>query len=337
VIGLTNGETYAFAVTGRIGSTESALSKVVNAIVGSSSAGTTVSGTASYQGASVPTGAKFWVAVANPSLGIHTARISTSTLPYSFSIPGIAPGVYRVMAFLDLNDDSILTRLEPHSNYDSAPTVTVGVQPVLGHAVVLSSAAVEARVTTHTWATNRALNFAVRPNRAMPVRAVVCSGPNLSAPYDLAVDEIEETRFSGYVPLPVSTSLKAGDEYPTVLEFADRSTQWTTLSITNVIDALPMAIAPVGEVDDVAPTFSWSLDGTFGAGYQQAVWVGTDSSRNWECEGLPIEIRSVKYNMDSRAQPASLVRGNAYRWDLRVRDDQGNSSSLESVHFTIKP
>lgn len=253
----------------------------------------------------------------------------------NYTIPGVTPGVYRLLAFLDARGDGILSTGEPHVSLETAPVIAVGTSNVTDQNVVLPRGRVSAHDTTHTMATSRALAFSVQPNRDMPVRVTICSGPNITLPYDLGVDEIEETRFIGYVPLPLSQSVLIGDAYQFVAEYADGSTEPLSVHVTNVIIQLATAVAPKGEISEGRPEFSWTLSADLRPNSVQSVQVFGAASRIWEYENLASTVRSVEYDADGRAQLEVLEPGQSYDWQIRIRDSHGNTSSANNVSFSI--
>jgi hypothetical protein len=185
--------------------------------------------------------------------------------------------------------------------------------------------------------TDRALRFKVLPNQELPVRVTICSGPNIDAPYDLGVETTDETGFSGYVALPLVQAIGQGDTYRALAEYADGSREWCSMSVTNVVEQTLTPIAPAGAVAAVTPEFSWTVSAAMPTTYVQSLWVYGGGERIWEIENLESSRRSVIYDSDGKARSSGLEKGSNYVWGVRIRDADGNTSTLESVPFAIAP
>ena len=333
------GGTYYFSLSAVNGTLEGPLSAQSGPVtVANASAGTTVSGQVSFPGLTVS--GPLFVGLFNKSGGAYFTRITGTTSPQSFTIPGVQPGSYEVFSALDANNDGIIGLGDPMYGFGSRGAQrTVGSTPMTGLDFTLSAGDSNNSLQTRherngAGPDHYQLLLRFSPNLKRPVKAVIISGPNVNVPVDVGLN-MNNNGGGSAGEHGLSWSLGtiapiAGQTYLCDLTYQDGSTATVSLAVTGVVAAPPTALTPTGTGVAVTPTLTWSLPGSLPSPYSLHVWVGGNSN-GWDYS-LGAGATSVPYNVDGSA--GSLVAGGTYSWSIEVVDQDGNQAS-DSQQFTV--
>ncbi|MHB8879232.1 MAG: hypothetical protein ACYC8T_36500, partial [Myxococcaceae bacterium] len=329
---VTAGGTYYFSVSALNGALEGPVSAQAGPVtVAAQTGGTTVSGQVSFPGITVS--GPFIVGVFSKGGGAAFTRITGTTSPQSFTIPGVQPGSYDVFSAIDANNDGVIGLGDPaHGFGEQGMPLTVAGTPVTGVNFALfagdSVASIRTRHSSGGSTDNYGLELNVSPMLKRPVKVVLTSGPNVGVPVDVGLNMYEggggSTGRHG-TQWQLGTIVPAvGQAYSFDVTYQDGSTGTLGAAVTGVVAGLPVALSPSGPGAGLTPTLSWSLPGSLPTPYSLSVWVGGSGGGGWGYSPA-LGQTSVLYNLDGSAGP--LVSGNSYSWSIEIRDINGNAAS----------
>lgn len=327
--GLTNGAVLYYKISALVGTTESAASTVIGPVtIGATTGLNTVSGTVSYTGTAT---GPMLVGVYNNG-SVYFTSIASPVSGGSYSIAGVPNGSYNNFAVIDMNNNGIIDAGDISNTNGNAPTITVNGNTTSN--LTLSSAGSIASVTTdhgfdgvtHWYDLNLQANDGTK--RVMAV--TLLSGKNMPVPRDLGKDWEFHTWFGLNATVPT-----VGDSYVFKVTYSDGATENISGSVTGVLGmgamATSLAVSPTPSAN--VPTFTWAAPTTPPASYTYR--VNLNGNANWwypQDNGLPSTTHSAVYNADGRANPASLVTGTAYNWQVKVQDANRNSTSRTTTY-----
>jgi hypothetical protein len=348
--------TYFFKMTGLVGSTESAPSPIVSAVLAAGTGAFTVSGKVTF---TLPTGVTaatgpLYVGLFN-NTKIYGQEIKTPfTSPVSYSLTGVPAGNYQAFAIIDLNDNGLIepTDISNVSNQGGPPPLTVS--GTMTNDITLTTAVSTMNVTTYhqqnmsnTPTDNYGLNFGISWGSKRPVAMTLISGPNVAVPWDLTVDNSN----GGGTGFPINVTPLTGDTYQFLVTFSDGSTQTMPASIT-VLNSFVTGMlmnSPVAGTATV-PVLNWVTPASTPSPYTYFVGLynitnGPAVNVNWSdygghnSNGIPSGTTNIPFNQDGSATNngssiSSLPTGTHYNWFVGVQDANGNSSS-ETVEYDI--
>ena len=353
VSGLTNVPNYFFKMTALVGTTESGPSNVVGPVtIGPSSGGSTVSGTVTFPG-TVSSTVPLYVGVYGNN-GIFAVRLTSISSPQSYSVPGVPNGTYNNFAIIDGNNDGVINfgDISNASGNSQPPLITVNNAPVTGN-ITLTNPVTTLNVTTNHQQTNGAqdtygLNFGVTWGSKRPVAITLFSGPNVSVPFDMSVDQ---NNGGGQGPAFLNGAVPAvSDTYQFLVTFSDGSTLTIPSSVTAVLNSFVTGMAMNSPVAGTAtvPVLNWITPTSTPSSYTYYVGLyNTTGSTNifWNdyggqnSNGIPSGTTNILFNADGSANSngtpiTSLPTATTYTWFVGVQDANGNSSQ-ESTTYTI--
>ncbi|OGU08649.1 MAG: hypothetical protein A2075_02685 [Geobacteraceae bacterium GWC2_58_44] len=324
----------------------SALYYRVTAVAGGSSAssgwikGAPPAGTGSVTGrvffSGVTATGPLLVALANESASppaIHVVAVANPVTGGSFSASNVPAGTYSIYPILDLNNSGTfdLGDIGPSDGNDFNHTVTVAGSPVTAPDVILDNVDASATLTTshgiNQWGEWYNLQLYAQSMKKQLVKVQIASGPQISGPIDLALDE---NQFRTW--LNVSRP-KVGDSYQINLTFSDGSTQTVARSVSAVLDGFATPLAPVGFIAfNPTPNFSWSAPSPAPAQYMYSLWLSEANGYGgiWDAWGMPSSQTSVPYGTQGDASQQSLTDGITYNWTINVTDSNGNQSQNQA-------
>ena len=353
VSGLTNVPNYFFKMTALVGTTESGPSNVVGPVtIGPSSGGSTVSGTVTFPG-TVSSTVPLYVGVYGNN-GIFAVRLTSISSPQSYSVPGVPNGTYNNFSIIDGNGDGVINLgdITNASGNSQPPLITVNNAPVTGN-ITLTNPVTTLNVTTNHQQTNGAqdtygLNFGVTWGSKRPVAITLFSGPNVSVPFDMSVDQ---NNGGGQGPAFLNGAVPAvSDTYQFLVTFSDGSTLTIPSSVTAVLNSFVTGMAMNSPVAGTAtvPVLNWITPTSTPSSYTYYVGLyNTTGSTNifWNdyggqnSNGIPSGTTNILFNADGSANSngtpiTSLPTATTYTWFVGVQDANGNSSQ-ESTTYTI--
>jgi hypothetical protein len=353
VSGLTNVPNYFFKMTALVGTTESGPSNVVGPVtIGPSSGGSTVSGTVTFPG-TVPSNVPLYAGVYGNN-GIFAVRLTSISSPQSYSVPGVPNGTYNNFAIIDVNNNGIIDfgDITNASGNSQPPLITVNNAPVTGN-ITLTNPVTTLNVTTNHQQTNGTqdtygLNFGVTWGSKRPVAITLFSGPNVSVPFDMSVDQ---NNGGGQGPAFLNGAVPAvSDTYQFLVTFSDGSTLTIPSSVTAVLNSFVTGMAMNSPVVGTAtvPVLNWITPTSTPSSYTYYVGLNnTTGSTNifWNdnggqnSNGIPSGTTNILFNADGSANSngtpiTSLPTATTYTWFVGVQDANGNSSQ-ESATYTI--
>ena len=353
VSGLTNAPNYFFKMTALVGTTESGPSNVVGPVtIGPSSGGSTVSGTVTFPG-TVSSTVPLYVGVYGNN-GIFAVRLTSISSPQSYSVPGVPNGTYNNFSIIDGNNDGIINLgdITNASGNSQPPLITVNNAPVTGN-ITLTNPVTTLNVTTNHQQTNGAqdtygLNFGVTWGSKRPVAITLFSGPNVSVPFDMSVDQ---NNGGGQGPAFLNGAVPAvSDTYQFLVTFSDGSTLTIPSSVTAVLNSFVTGMAMNSPVAGTAtvPVLNWITPTSTPSPYTYYVGLyNTTGSTNifWNdyggqnSNGIPSGTTNILFNADGSANSngtpiTSLPTATTYTWFVTVQDANGNSSQ-ESATYVI--
>ncbi len=353
VSGLTNVPNYFFKMTALVGTTESGPSNVVGPVtIGPSSGGSTVSGTVTFPG-TVSSTVPLYVGVYGNN-GIFAVRLTSISSPQSYSVPGVPNGTYNNFSIIDGNSDGVINLgdITNASGNSQPPLITVNNAPVTGN-ITLTNPVTTLNVTTNHQQTNGTqdtygLNFGVTWGSKRPVAITLFSGPNVSVPFDMSVDQ---NNGGGQGPAFLNGAVPAvSDTYQFLVTFSDGSTLTIPSSVTAVLNSFVTGMAMNSPVAGTAtvPVLNWITPTSTPSSYTYYVGLyNTTGSTNifWNdyggqnSNGIPSGTTNILFNADGSANSngtpiTSLPTATTYTWFVGVQDANGNSSQ-ESTTYTI--
>ncbi len=338
--GLTNNTQHFYQVTSLVGTTESAKSAVVGPItIGAGVGGNTVSGTVTFTGTAT---GSLVVGVFSETGGLFFTRIANPGSPQSYTITGVPAGLYGNFANIDMNNNGIPFDLGDITNTDgNTPNITVS-GPTTGNLVLNSASATASMLTSVQFsgtATTGSYNLeaGVDGNLKRVTKVTLVSGKNMPVPLDMGRTNNSNFDFQRFEFL--NTTVPAvGDSYVYKVTYSDSTTETFTRSVSAVygVDNAPKNLVTVingtGGSSATVPLFTWGAPTTPPGFFTydihmsgtNAFWNFPDSNSGLPSTTSPLQ---VLYNVDGRANPASLVIGTPYTWQVRVQDANGNSAS----------
>jgi Putative Ig domain/IPT/TIG domain len=353
VSSLTNAPNYFFKMTALVGTTESGPSNVVGPVtIGPSSSGSTVSGNVTFPG-TVPSNVPLYAGVYGNN-GIYVVRILGPVSSQSYSVPGVPNGTYNNFAILDVNNNGVIDfgDITNTSNNSNPPLITVNNGPVTGN-IILTNPVTTLNVTTNHQQTNGTqdtygLNFGVSWGSKRPVAITLFSGPNVSVPFDMSVDQ---NNGGGQGPAFLNGAVPAvADTYQFLVTFSDGSTLTIPSSVTAVLNSFVTGMAMNSPVAGTAtvPVLNWVTPTSTPSPYTYYVGLyNTTGSTNifWNdnggknSNGIPSGTTNLLFNADGSANSngtpiTSLPTATTYNWFVTVQDANGNSSQ-ESATYVI--
>jgi hypothetical protein len=345
--GLPNGLTYfKFSAANSVG--ESATTTPVSATLGAGTGASTVSGTVTFAGTAT---GPMYVGVYGNS-GIYVEIIANPTSPQAYTVSGVPNGTYSNFAIIDMNNDGQIdagdiTNADGDSN---PPGITVSgnttgnltfTNPIAAFNVRTFVSGTSGQPNTYS------LNLRPVSGSKLPISAVMFSGPNVAAPYDVNGDQHN----SNYSPIfNNSVSPTVGDAYQFLTTFSDGTTQVLTSSITAVLSSsFPQNLSINSPVAGTAtiPVLNWTAPATIPAilpytysvnfynlsGTSQEFWSFSGSGNS---NGIPSTQTNVLFNVDGSASPSSsLTVGGTYGWSVTVQDNNGNSAQFTAPQYVV--
>ena len=284
-----------------------------------------------------------YVVALSGSAGYMT-RIASPAGSQAWSMAGVVAGTYHLYAFRDVGGDGKLTPTDPGNFFDPVTVVVTANQTA--PTLMLSASSAVATVTTgHVNDSNShsyGLFLRVRPNLKRPVKAQLTSGPKVSLPIDLPLNETGGARHE--LSLPLGTTAPAtGDTYLVSVVYADGTTDTLTAYVTALLPA-PVVTAPAASASS-EPTFQWQpltpstpISAYF---YQLRLYdwsyagLGTGAQLLGWADDVPSSTTLLLYS-DVHPTDATLTSAYLpYWWTLSAVDSYGNWSQTVSS-FTVQ-
>lgn len=318
------GSTHSYRVTATAGA------QTVSSgwITPTGSSGQTVSGTVNFSG--TVTGPLCVVLWNEEQETYIPGSFPNPVFPKSYSITNVPAGSYGVFAFLDLNNNGTVDEGDVEVS-TADQFISVGTSPVTVPPITITSYNSLAQVSTSHYIDNSYENYSINlellTGKKRPVAATVTSAPNLTVPIDMGIDDDGEFELWLQTPRP-----QVGDAYTIQVTHSDGTSATLTSSVTAVLDAPPVPIAPVGPVPyNGRPTFSWQAPSPApSAPTSYGIWMQQSSNGNyvWDYWDIPGFTTAVAYNGED-----DLTDGVEYSWTLGISD--GNRNEVRTnVRFT---
>ena len=336
--GLTNGQVLYYRMTSLINAAESSPSTVFGPVtIGAPPPvnDVTVSGQVTFSGSAI--GHRLWVAIVDQSKStgnLYGTSVMSPASPLSFTIHGVQPGTYFLVAFVDMDDNGRFSLGDKMPDFDAMPTFTVASSSITGKNITLpNSNSAPAVHTIHDLSGGNHsydVNFRIKDILKRADKATVVSGPNVPLPLDLGRvwNNIEDSVWLG------STTPTVGDTYAIDVTYSDGTTETVTVSVTGLVGTSNLAtpVSPTGVTSSLTPTFTWSAPSSPPVGgYTYDVGIQPQNGGNWIWSypnngpsGMPSTQLSVLYNADGSANQATLTSGANYDWWIDVKDSNGN-------------
>lgn len=337
--GVTNGATLFFAVKANVlGATSSTpFTLAAPVTINPASGANTVSGTVTFNGSTF--GKPLVVALvdsaqsAGPPTQIFMTGVSAPFSPQTYTIAGVPNGSYRVIAFLDLNGNSLIDAGDLKISDAAAPVIAVTGTAVTNADVNLTTTIESvASVRTNRWTNgtteNYGINYEIEGMFKRPVKVTLTSGPNVTGPIDIALDDYG--RFNSWTGLG-STVPAVGDTYAFSVTYSDTTIGSISGSVTGLLSSYATPVSPVGALPfNTAPVFSWTAPATPPASYGYRMSLNQQNGGLfWDPKEMPGTQTSANFNFDSQAsQP--LTDNTAYNWEISVFDASGNSATQQT-------
>ena len=294
-----------------------------------------VKGKVYFTGVPSVTGPLF-VALVNESVNppvFSVAAVSSPTSGGSYTINNVSAGTYEVFAFLDLNNSGTYDTGDVGwlDNDDFSTKVTVATSQVTAADLTLAGSNASAHAGTshgkNQWGEWYNLNFYVQSMLKRVVNVQIASGPQISSPVDLSVDDGVE--FETWINVSRPT---VGDTYDIKVTYSDGTSETVSKSITAVLDALPTSPAPVGYIPfSATPTFSWTAPSSAPAEYIYSLWVNENNGGDiWDVWGIPSSQTSIVYGSQGEVDQEELTDGATYNWTLNLIDRDGNRAEVQN-------
>jgi hypothetical protein len=181
------------------------------------------------------------------------------------------------------------------------------------------------------------LEFDVAAGVKLPVKAVLSPGANVPTVFDLPVTGLASGEHQLYVP-PVARPV-AGQSYTLSIEFADGSSEMTSVAIHGVFTGAPGNLSPSDGSTGVSknPTFSWSAppSGTNPTVADYSLWVGRETAPDVDWS-TSTSSTSIAWNADGTAAVPALAGSTTYIFSLLAEDAAGDAAATYST-FTTAP
>lgn len=332
--GLTNGSVLYFKISALVGATESAASAVVGPkTIGATTGANTVSGTVSFPGTAT---GPMMVGLYSGTTGVYFTNITSPGNPQNYSIAGVPAGSYFPFAIIDNNNNGIVDSGDISNTNGQGSTITVSANTTsnLTLAAVSETAFVYTNHQFDGVTSNYNLNLGTNDGTKRAVAVTLFSGPNATVPWDIGATN---GNWSGIGLGP--TAPVVGDTYGFKVTFSDGTTQNISGSVTGVLSTsnMPTSLTVNTTTSRTIPTFTWAAPASPPAGVYTYRLNLNGSGANWDYpqdNGLPSTTLSAVYNADGNANPASLVTGTAYTWQVQVQDANNNSATFQAPTYT---
>lgn len=281
--------------------------------------------------------------------GGKVLRISSPSAVQPFTLPGVAPGSYKLYAVRDVGGNGEFTLTDP-SNFSAPIPAVVSNANVTGVQVPLSSANAVVRITTRhvndRGSESYGMSLSLRPNLKRPVKARITAGAKLSVPVDLPLVDFGGGLHGATFELGGITPA-AGDAYALSVTYSDGSTETLTGQVTAVLPVV-RANAPVGGITNATPLFSWSgpTPAPTGTWFQDLEVIGYETSKIFSggfvdevvgySYGLPPSTQSLPWAQLTRVSGFTGMSNNfldSYDWALTATDDKGNWSRTVTTFY----
>lgn len=344
VRGLTNGQKLYFTMTCPDALLLGGYAPEVGPItVGIASGGYTVNGTVNspaLTGSIVP---PLYVVALSATGASALARIGSPTTSQAYALSGLPAGQYSLYAFRDVGGDGKLTPTDPNTFTDPVRIAVSGNQnaPTIN---LPGSNAVASVFTGHlndSGAHSYSLRFRVRPNLKRAVKAQLVSGPKVSVPYDLPLDETGGARHEVVLPL-ANTTPASGDTYTIAVTYSDGTTENLSASVSALLPA-PSIVSPV-TIGNATPAVEWLPLSPVPAGaYTMKVrlydWpylaLGEAATLLGWADDVPTSTTLLLYSDLHPTQSTLSAKLLPYWLTLRATDGYGNWSQ-SVVSFTVQ-
>ena len=339
ISGLTDGNTYYFAVTAVLGGVESpASTPPVSAIVGANTGSNTISGAISFP---VRATGAMYVGVSSHNSTLFQ-RIEKPVSPQSYRISGVPSGAYVTFAIIDMNNNGVVDTGDLNKTTNnpngSNPIISVAAdmdevnQTLLGGNVLARVTTIHVGSESSSGSDVFAMQFEVGGNLKLPVKVELASGRNIGGPTDMGASYNYYHLF-----YRLKTRPNVGDSYVFAINYSDGTSEKVKVSVTAVLDSFAQDLTASG-TDRGKPTFSWSAPASPPADYTYLIQVGqANVGREWtypqDAKGMPSSQTSVVYNVDGNASLTSLQSGTEYDWLIDVIDSDGNQA-VYSAKYT---
>jgi hypothetical protein len=337
--------TWYFKMSALVGTTESAASTPVKAVLAAGTGAFTVSGAVTFPGTA--TGPLYVGLFDGQNSVIYGKEILT---PYSsgvtYSITGVPAGNYQAFAIVDQNNNGLIesSDISNVSNNNGGPPALTVSGNITSNNIALTSAVSTMVVTTNHQQSNGSndsygINFNLSWGTKRPVAMTLISGPNAALPWDMTVDSNNGFGIglqNGAVPL-------VGDTYQFTGTYSDGSALNLTATVTAVLNSFAQSMAmqttSLGSV--TVPLLTWVTPVSTPSPYTYQVGLNATSGSvnvNWNdhggknSNGLPSGTTSVLFNADGSANVSSLPTSTNYNWFVQVQDDIGNSSQENQAY-----
>ncbi len=340
--GLTDGDVYYYLMTSVAGGLEGAASNVMGPVtIGAPQGGVSVSGIANSSNFA-PAG-PLTVVLFSEQGGLHFTSIANPIARQPFTILGVPPGVYKLLAFVDDDHDHSAGPRDPGAGDDQgAPQVFVTTMPIDDAHVGLTVRDARTAVVTMVHRDQGTLNvdysvgLTVSSERKQVVGVRLIDGAGAMTPSDLVFTSDHDNGVG--IPLGVLPA-RSGDLYTIDIRYDDGMVQRVVQPVRNVMGvdqlALPTAPTPNATIACVQPTmFSWQAPPVPPAAFNYRIDVrnaglGNDE-RVFEANDLPSSQTSVAF---TGSAPPPMCGGSQH-WSVLVVDDEGNRAE-SSASYTF--
>jgi hypothetical protein len=223
-------------------------------------------------------------------------------------------------------------------NGATPPIITVAAADVSNASCTLSTAKSVIRTTTeHSLPVSGPewyqVSHDVSDGVRRVVRATVVYGPGLPLPLSIGKQWSWQTWNNVGTTAPT-----IGTVYKFYVYYDDGTSDLlVTSSITGVLMSFAQNLTEnttTGGGSRGAPIFNWTAPSAPPASYGYQVGLYGTNASWWYPDGppMPSSTTSVRYNVDGRANPATLSNGTPYTWSVTVVDVDGNRARREKSY-----
>lgn len=277
--------------------------------------------------------------------GEYFAYFQTPTATHSFSITGLAPGTYNIMALYDADNSHYVSKGDL-GNFNSEIKVTIppaGGSVALPYNITLAPAPSLAKVTTNmnygqNGAKQYSLQFKFQSQEKQIANVLLTDYPGGALPEPISVSFNEWGEMS-YQASDVSRPI-IGDNYSGTIFYTDGTSAPGTVEITGLIDTLPDASFPSGQISGSnrnLPTFSWNTSSALPQGdFSYFVQLQNQFSQNgdnntiWSAVVAADVAPVATYDVSSSSTVQPLLDGSNYNWNVTIVDRFGNQAQTGS-------
>lgn len=265
---------------------------------------------------------------------LSVAAIMSPASGGSYTINDLPAGTYDIFAFLDLNNNGAYDAGDVGwlDDDDFSPKAVVSTTQVTAADITLNGGNASAIISTDHGKNQGGewynLRLSVQSMQKRVVNIQIVSGPQLTTPVDVAVDDDKD--FETWLNVARPT---VGDTYQINVSYLDGTTETFLRGVTAVLDGFPTSLAPVGYVPfGPAPDFSWTAPSPAPAEYVYNLWVNENNGGNvWDVWGMPSSQTSVVYGSQGEVDQEELSDGTTYNWTLNVIDRNGNRAQTQTT------